>query len=89
MKTFIVTKIFSVKDSEGYYNIMSTDVVAAYEEKADAIAKVNRCLEKAREVYGGIITNMWNEPYDKVCYAAKLESNRDRFQMNITKVSMF
>lgn len=92
-KTFVITKIYSRKVNEGYYNIMSTDVVAAYQEKADAIAKVERCLEKTREVYGGIITQMWDEDadwsFEKVCYASKLESDGEKWQMNITRVSMY
>lgn len=88
MEIYVINKIYSLKGNNGYYDIMSTSVVASYQKKEDAVAKVERCLERTREVYGGIITQLWDDDLDKVCYASKLESGNERYQLNITKVSL-
>ena len=84
MKIFIVSKLFARKDSEGYWNLMNVEQIAAFQSRDEAIAKVDRCLEGAREMFGGIITNLWDEKCEKITYSANLVSGDDRYQMNVT-----
>ena len=88
MKNYIIHKIFSTRDVDGYWYIQHTDVIAVYSNLDDAKAKVVKSLEKTREMMGGIITTLWTAEDEKICYAEKLESNGDRYQLNIVQMEV-
>ena len=83
MKTYIFTKTFYMRDSKGYYNVMTSEIKGVFASKEKAIERAEKLTKESVETWGGV--RQERSLFDSEVFNQSVTEGENKFAFIVTE----